>query len=96
MIERPPTTDKNGREIMAGDTLKMFHFIGPRRKRYFMYKFVRDNPSGYMQDFFRVYHLDIKDSYYQLQKDGKQHDDIEIVQGYSNGVSFEDRPKIRR
>ena len=30
--------DKNGREIEHGDVLKVFHFIGPRRKRFYMYK----------------------------------------------------------
>lgn len=30
--------DKNGIVIEEFDVLKVFHFIGPRRKKYFMYK----------------------------------------------------------
>jgi len=32
--------DKRGRQIKPFDVLKMFHFIGSRRKKYFMYKWV--------------------------------------------------------
>lgn len=30
--------DKRGIEIEPGDILKVFHFVGARRKRYYMYK----------------------------------------------------------
>lgn len=30
--------DKRGRKIEQGSVLKVFHFTGARRKRYFMYK----------------------------------------------------------
>ncbi len=30
--------DKNGRTIEPGDVLKVFHFIGSRNKRHYMYK----------------------------------------------------------
>lgn len=30
--------DKSGRKIVPGDVLKVFHFIGARRKRHYMYK----------------------------------------------------------
>lgn len=30
--------DKRGRRISAGAVLKVYHFTGARRKRYFMYK----------------------------------------------------------
>ncbi len=30
--------DKNGRPIEEFDVLKVFHFIGPRRKKFYMYK----------------------------------------------------------
>lgn len=33
-----PLRDAKGREIEAGDVLKVFHFTGARRKRHFMYK----------------------------------------------------------
>lgn len=32
------TRDKHGRAMKEGDVLKVFHFTGARRKRYFMYK----------------------------------------------------------
>ena len=30
--------DKTGRKILPGDVLKVFHFIGARRKRHYLYK----------------------------------------------------------
>jgi len=33
--------DKNGKEIKEFAVLKVFHFIGRRRKKHFMYKWVR-------------------------------------------------------
>jgi len=36
-----PYFDKNGTQIKEFAVLKVFHFIGPRRKRYYMYKWVR-------------------------------------------------------
>lgn len=30
--------DKDGRRIEPGDVLKVFHFVGARRKRHYMYK----------------------------------------------------------
>lgn len=32
------TCDKHGRELAVGDVLKVFHFIGARGKRQYMYK----------------------------------------------------------
>ena len=85
-----PTTDKNGREIMVGDTLKIFHFIGPRLKKYYMYKFVKRTVNDRLLE---ISHLDIGEKTYLLELDGNQHDNIEIVQGYGdNGTHFEDRP----
>jgi hypothetical protein len=37
MIGRQPK-DKNGIPIEPFDVLKVFHFTGPRRKKYYMYK----------------------------------------------------------
>lgn len=31
-------TDKNMKEIRPGDVLKVFHYVGARRKRHYMYK----------------------------------------------------------
>lgn len=33
-----PLRDEKGREIRVGDVLKVFHFVGARRKRHYMYK----------------------------------------------------------
>lgn len=85
------TTDKTGREIMVGDTLKVFHFIGARRRRHFMYKYVSGIVSG---NYFRISHLNPKDEAYLMEMDGRQHDDIEIVQGFgADGTPFDERPK---
>jgi len=89
------TTDKNGREIMVGDTLKVYHFTGARRKKYFMYKFVEEVLPGRTCGSFKISHLDLKGGSYRMLNDGKQHKEIEIVQGFgTDGVTFEDRPII--
>jgi hypothetical protein len=41
MTIEAPYYDKNGREIKEFAVLKTFHFIGRRRKRHYMYKWVR-------------------------------------------------------
>lgn len=85
--------DKTGREIMRGDIVKVFHFVGARRKRYFMYKqalgavCLKEGSSfRYMQ----FGHLDFGTPYHQLC-DGRTLDDYEIIQ--SIDASFEDRPR---
>lgn len=41
--------DKNGNEIKEFDVLKVFHFIGKRRKKHYMYKWVKKDPEyGYL------------------------------------------------
>lgn len=37
--------DENGHEIHPYSVLKVFHFIGARRKRHYMYKWVKDGPE---------------------------------------------------
>jgi len=95
--------DKHGREIKPGDVLKIWHFIGLRRKAHYMYKWVlREETLGKNKvPFLRVSHLttgNVEDGYW-LQKDGTKHDEYEIVQGYGNGIMagnhdpFDERPK---
>lgn len=95
--------DKHGREIKPGDVLKVWHFIGRRRKVNYMYKWVlREERLGKNQTpFLRVSHLstgNVEDGYW-LQKDGSKHDEYEIVAGYGGGISkddydpFDARPK---
>lgn len=38
--------DKHGQAIREFDVLKVFHFTGARRKRHYMYKWVRKNDKG--------------------------------------------------
>ena len=40
--------DKTGKQINEFDVLKVFHFIGARRKRHYMYKWVRRDDKGRM------------------------------------------------
>lgn len=88
--------DKNGREIMIGDTLKVFHFIGRRKKRYYMYKYVQEiknykNGASYLV----IQHLSPKNETYHIPNNNKIYFDYEIIQGYGgNSVHFEDRPKL--
>ena len=90
--------DKNQREIRTGDTLKIFHFIGARKKKYYNYKYVLSKNKVKNNEYFKVLHLgtDIADYYWLLNED-KILKDVEIVQGYNNKnkeISYEDRPKI--
>ncbi len=91
--------DKKGREIMIFDLLKVFHFVGSRKKKYYMYKqvkeviFLGENKC----QFFKIHHLenDNPQSYYVEKIDGRILKDYEIVQGYGLNSSFyyEDREK---
>jgi hypothetical protein len=82
----------------VGDILKVFHFTGARRKRYFMYKQVIGEEmlgSGTTLSL-QVAHLNMKpfddsDGGYWITKDGTKLDRYEIVQGIDG--SIEDRPK---
>ncbi|MFN3321312.1 MAG: hypothetical protein ACK43M_21430 [Allorhizobium sp.] len=74
--------DKNGREVMVGDVLKVYHFTAAlRRKKHYMYKQVmiadkfRDGT-----DILRVGHLDLTDDFYTLICDGKHLPDHEVIQ----------------
>jgi len=85
--------DKNGREIMVGDVLKVYHFTAAlRRKKHYMYKQVmiadkfRDGT-----DILRVGHLDLTDDFYTLICDGKHLPDHEVIQ--SIDCKHEQRPR---
>ncbi|HKF95121.1 MAG TPA: hypothetical protein VKB96_11095 [Gammaproteobacteria bacterium] len=87
--------DKHGREIMIGDIIKVFHFIGARRKRHYMYKqVIREGVFSDEAPYFILSHLSMNDSeYYHESKDGRLLSHYEIVQ--SIDAAFEDRPRVR-
>jgi len=76
--------DKNGMIIHVGDVLKVFHFVGARNKKHYMYKQpIAVVPLG--QDkapHLKISHLDMSDSYYYEHLDGRTLADYEIVQAY--------------
>lgn len=85
--------DKKGRKVEHGDLLKVFHFIGARRKKYYMYKIVTQSRgelwgtsvcegvlNGYITrpDYSLAHHL------------RAEYSDIEIIDSVHH--DFEDRP----
>jgi len=90
--------DKHGREIKVGDVLKVFHFIGQRQKRHYMYKHVvGTRPANDDREFLIISHLNLKpldgrDAGYWIFQEGQIERDTEIVQ--SAGDCFEDRPRL--
>lgn len=82
--------DKTGRQIERGDVLKVFHFIGRRNKRHYMYKQamgVKTLGSG--SEYMMLSHLELKDDYYLERCDGRVLPEYEIVQ--SIDAKFEER-----
>jgi hypothetical protein len=91
--------DKHGIPIMVGDVLKVFHFIGARRKRHYMYKMCIDSGMWGQKEhspeyhWLRFSHLDMSsDSYYEERND-RILTDYEIVQ--SVDCEFEKRNRKR-
>ena len=75
--------DKIGIPIIKGDVLKFFHFIGSRRKKHYMYKYVLDVDSKY----YKIGHLPsdpgkFEKSYFFIVNNGQRLPDVEIVQVY--------------
>lgn len=90
--------DCKGREILPGDTLKVFHFIGARRKRCYMYKYVLSvykHPNwAEGLDALRISHLNPQADSYLVLRRGQTEQDYEIVQGYGeDGRPFDEREK---
>jgi len=90
-----PLRDKTGREIEAGDILKVYHFTAAlRRKKHFMYKQAIGVVSLGLRepkDFLKISHLDMDDAdYYHQILDGRTLTDYEIIQGRGD---VEARPK---
>ena len=85
--------DKNGIPILPGDTLKVFHFTGARKRQHFMYKFVESVEGKRLV----INHLGVGlTEKYTILNSGR-YPDIEIVQGYAgvrSGNTFEDRERF--
>lgn len=82
--------DKNGREIMRGDIVKVFHFTAAlRRKKHYMYKQALGIERGRM----RFSHLDLNDSWYCEAADDRLLSDYEIVD--SIDAKFDERPRLK-
>lgn len=82
--------DKNGREIMRGDIVKVFHFVAAlRRKKHYMYKQALGIERGRM----RFSHLDLDDEWYCEAADGRMLADYEIVD--SIDAKFDERARIK-
>ncbi|MFT5452887.1 MAG: hypothetical protein ACI9N9_002385 [Enterobacterales bacterium] len=92
MPEQDQVYDKKGIPIEIGDTIKIFHFVGARRKKHYMYKHVVGIKNGR----FRLSHLAINiNDCFTLRIDNSVLNDFEIVQGYGDdGIRFSDRQKI--
>jgi hypothetical protein len=92
------TCDKHRREIKVGDVLKVYHFTGARRKRYYMYKqVIGERLLGGLGGkpkvpYFDVSHLnmDHKENYTIHKHEGIK-PEYEILQGLDD---IEDRPKL--
>lgn len=98
LVLPPILCDCKGREIMLGDTLKVFHFTGARRNKYWMYKHVVERVmlgTANPRPAFKLSHLNLRpESYYWELIDGRHLEGVEIVQGYgTDGTPFDDRPK---
>lgn len=84
--------DKYGYPIREYDVLKVYHFTGRRRKKHYMYKWVRC-VNGHLYG--SHLHSDKHDGYLLTQASLKN---TEIVQGYNckdGELDFKDRPRIQ-
>ena len=90
--------DKNRIPIHVGDVLKIFHFIGPRRKKYYMYKHViSEETVGNGTLFFKLSHSNLDPrGWVNWRAKDQVEETFEIVQGYAGvrmGQSYENRIK---
>ena len=91
------SSDKNGREIRPGDVLKTLHFIGPQKKKFYMYKVAVDSPRGILA--FDIGSLALKGPINAHSCPLKAlSSDTEIVEGYNcegDEVDFTDHPVLK-
>jgi hypothetical protein len=88
--------DKNGVEIKEFNVIKVFHFIGARRKRHYMYKWVRKHKKH--PQYLIGVHLTnsvVDDGYILASKPGENIlMDVEVVQDYHNAEPSNRTPAI--
>lgn len=90
MSENPeielPYFDKHGKEIKEFAVLKVFHFIGARRKKHYMYKWVRLKEWDGKKYWIAIHLTSDRDTdYYNLRACANKErilTDTEIVQQY--------------
>ncbi len=89
--------DTTGREIRVGDLIRTPHFIGARRKQYYLYRIVYDW-EGYL------YMISLQDATKIVSGFSKGcpvsalHDKATILCGYAckgDEISFEDRERVK-
>jgi hypothetical protein len=94
-----PIYDIKGREIKPFDLIKLYHFTGSRRKKYYMYKWVLQF-GDYLFGMHLEKPIDFNSKFgnFSLSQSLIDNSYGEIIQGsgYEFGFSFEDRPKIKR
>lgn len=88
MKKEEPYYDENGREIKEFTVIRVFHYIGARKKKHYMYKWVKLK-EFHGQLYWVGYHLcddnDNINSYYQLRFSANKDrilEDAVIVQQY--------------
>jgi hypothetical protein len=97
-IAMPNIYDKKRRPVRVGDILKVFHFVGARRVKQYMYKQVigvRTFSSS--TNYFIISHLKLKpdSEVYHIPIDGSVFDDYEIVQSEDSfSDNFRDRETL--
>lgn len=83
--------DKKGIPVREFDVLKMYHFTGARRKKHYMYKWVRK-----IDEHLVAWHLTDGKNNSWFKLDQQLLNDCEIVQGYNchgSEIDFVDRPR---
>jgi hypothetical protein len=89
-------TDKKYIPIREGDLVKVFHFIGARKKKYFMYKLIHKiDGRWYGAHVHKIPELGLSlNNSYALPRSSTHLEDYEIVDGY-HGEHFEERRKLK-
>ena len=96
-LKGPLIRDKHGRQLEVGDLIKVFHFTGGRRKKHYMYKYIKGvvKMPLWTKPMFKVSHLSEPDAYFHMNEHTLDWTSFEIVQGYNVGVHYEDREKVK-